>query len=162
MLEKSFSKKSKITFRRISSKTVWDVCQLSNTLSPEQRDMVADNGDSIAEAHFSENAWFRSIYADETLVGFVMLHIGADYDEDIDYPGAMLTRLMIAGPYQRLGFANAALQMLINDLKIRGFSELRVGYGQGEGSPEKFYEKLGFKPTGRILGEDEVEAFIKF
>lgn len=58
MLEKPLSKKSKITFRRISSKTVWDVCQLSNTLSPEQRDMVADNGDSIAEAHFSETPGF--------------------------------------------------------------------------------------------------------
>ncbi|MEW5699369.1 hypothetical protein [Pseudomonas synxantha] len=50
---------------------------LSETLPAAQRSMIADNGASIAEAHFSENAWFRAIYADETLIGFIMLHIGA-------------------------------------------------------------------------------------
>lgn len=82
-----------------------------------------------------------------------MLHIGADYDEDIDYPGAMLTRLMIAGPYQGFGFAKAAVQMLINDLKIRGFSELRVGYGQGEGSPKSSMKNLDSSQRVEYLGK---------
>jgi diamine N-acetyltransferase len=47
---------AEITLRRISALTVCDVCELSETLSDEQRNMVADNGTSIAEAHFSENA----------------------------------------------------------------------------------------------------------
>ncbi|MBF6223479.1 GNAT family N-acetyltransferase, partial [Nocardia abscessus] len=62
-----------ITLRRITAWTVTDICDLSETLSDEQREMVADNAVSIAEAHFSENAWFRAIYLDETPVGFVML-----------------------------------------------------------------------------------------
>jgi diamine N-acetyltransferase len=124
--------------------------------------MIADNGSSIAEAHFSENAWFRAIYADETIVGFIMLHIGSDHDDGIDYPGAFLWRFMIGGRFQRLGFGRAAIELLARDLKFRGFQELRVGYGIGEGSPEPFYSSLGFVPTGRKYGEEELEAALKF
>lgn len=37
----------------------------------------------IAQAHCSENAWLRAIYADDTPIGFIMLHIGSDYDDEI-------------------------------------------------------------------------------
>ncbi|UUO11444.1 hypothetical protein LQZ44_00335 [Alcaligenes nematophilus] len=76
MSEQTVSKDATVSFRRINSQTVYEVCELSETLSPAQRSMIADNGTSIAEAHFSENAWFRAIYANDTLVGFIMLHIG--------------------------------------------------------------------------------------
>ena len=153
---------AKVSFRRISSATVYDVCCLSETLSPAQREMIADNGSSIAEAHFSENAWFRAIYADETLVGFIMLHIGADHDDGITYPGAFLWRFMIAGPYQRFGFGRKAIELLIHDLKYQGYKEIRLGYSLGEGSPEAFYKSLGCTLTGGRYGETELEAVLVF
>lgn len=162
MCDAEVTHEATITFRRINSKTVWDVCQLSETLTPEQRDMIADNGASIAEAHFSENAWFRAIYANDTLIGFIMLHIGPDYDEGINYAGAFLWRFMIATPFQRKGLASKAIKLLISDLQMQGFNELQVSYGQGEGSPEKFYQSLGFLPTGEISGDDEIVAVMKF
>ncbi len=162
MIESNVSKDSKVSFRRITSATVWDVCMLSETLPASQRDMIADNGVSIAEAHFSENFWFRAIYADETLVGFIMVHTGADHDDGILYPGAFLSRLMIADQFQKLGYGREALALLVHDLQYRGFKELRVGYGFGDGSPEKFYLRLGFVPTGNTYGEEEIEAVLKF
>ena len=45
-----------IHFERITAKTVLPICELSATLTPKQRVMVADNALSIAQAHFSESA----------------------------------------------------------------------------------------------------------
>ena len=152
---------AEVTLRRISATTVWDVCALSSTLSPEHRNLVADNGASIAQAHFSENAWMRAIYANETIVGFVMLHIGADHDDGIDCPGAFLWRLMIGGQHQRKGYGEKAIALIVRDLKARGFTELHTSYGQETGNAEGFYKRLGFATTGEMY-DDEVEAVLKF
>lgn len=149
-----------VSLRRISAQTVSDICDLSETLSEAQRNKVADNGTSIAEAHFSENAWFRAVYADEVPVGFVMLHTGSDYDV-IDCPGAFLWRFMIAGPFQRMGYGEKAIALVVREMKARGFAELFTSYGLGEASPEGFYKRLGFVTTGETY-DDEVEAVLSF
>lgn len=155
------SSDAEVTLRRITARTVGDICDLSQTLSEEQRDKVADNAVSIAEAHFSENAWFRAIYADETPVGFIMLHIGADHDDGIDCPGVFLWRLMIAGPFQGKGYGEKAIGLVVRDQRARGVGELYTSYGLGQASPEGFYKRLGFKETGGMYG-DEVEVVLKF
>ena len=152
---------AEVTLRRISARTVGDICDLSQTLSEEQRDKVANNAISIAQAHFSENAWFRAIYAGDTPVGFIMLHIGADHDDGIDCPGVFLWRLMIAGPHQGKGFGEKAIALVVRDLKARGIGELYTSYGLGAASPEGFYKRLGFKETGGMY-DDEVEVMLKF
>jgi diamine N-acetyltransferase len=149
-----------IHFMRITPQTLDQVCKLSDTLSPAQRRMVADNVHSIAEAHFSENAWMRAIYADETLIGFIMTHTGSDYEDGIDCPGVFLWRLMIAGSYQGKGYGKRALNKLIQHLKAMGIPLLFTSCGQDEGSPEGFYRKLGFMPTGDHYG-DEIELVLK-
>ncbi|WP_395447165.1 GNAT family N-acetyltransferase [Aminobacter sp. UC22_36] len=151
---------AEVSLRRITAQTVSDVCDLSETLSEAQRNKVADNAMSIAEAHFSENAWFRAVYADDTPIGFIMLHIGSDYDV-IDCPGAFLWRFMIAGPFQRMGFGEQAIVLVVREMKARGFTELFTSYGLGEASPEGFYKRLGFAATGESY-DDEVEAVLKF
>jgi diamine N-acetyltransferase len=142
---------------RITARTVEQICELSETLTPQQRKMVADNADSIALAHFSENAWMRAIYADDTPVGFVLLHIGSDYADGIDCPGVFLWRFMIAGPFQRKGYGRQAMEFLFAHLKALGVPELYASHGLGEASPEGFYRKLGFVPTGGMYG-DEVKV----
>jgi diamine N-acetyltransferase len=146
-----------VHFERITARTVVQICQLSETLTPQQKKMVADNALSIAQAHFSENAWLRAIYADDTPIGFLMLHIGSDYADGIDCPGVFLWRFMIAGPYQGQGYAREAIQVLLKHLKALGIPQLYTSYEVGEGSPEGFYQKLGFVPTGDYYGK-EVEV----
>ncbi len=150
-----------IHFQRITARTVEEVCKLSETLSPAQSKMVAANAFSIAQAHFSENSWFRAIYADETPVGFIMMHFGSDYEDGIDEPGAFLWRLMIAGPHQGKGYGREALALLVRHLKAQGCGELYTSCGQGEGSPYEFYLKEGFTPTGGWY-DDEVELLYRF
>lgn len=150
-----------ISLRRITAETVTEVCDLSETLTAAQRDKVADNGYSIAEAHYSENAWFRAVYVGDEPAGFVMLHLGGDWHDGIEHDGAFLWRFMIAGPFQGQGVGQQAIALVVRGLKARGFSELYTSYGLGEASPEGFYKRLGFEPTGVMLG-DEAEALLKF
>ncbi|HOG46663.1 MAG TPA: GNAT family N-acetyltransferase [Anaerolineae bacterium] len=150
---------STVHFQRITANTVVDICKLSATLSPAQRAMVADNAVSIAQAHFSESTWLRVIYAGRDPVGFIMLHFGSDYDDGIDCPGVFLWRLMIAGPHQGKGYGKAALASLLQHLRAQGWRELFTSCGRGEGSPEGFYLKLGFTPTGDWY-DDEIELVL--
>lgn len=143
--------KSEIQLRNISADTVRDICRLSDTLPPQQRMMVARNGDSIAQAHFSNLAWFRAIYAGETPVGFVMVH---EHEEGSQPPGVFLWRLMIAYPHQKKGYGKKALEILFERLIAQGEKKLYTSCVQGEGSPEGFYRKLGFKPTGEMYDEE--------
>jgi len=139
------SDKREVRLREVTAETVRDVCRLSETLSDEQQKMVAPNAVSIAQAHFEPKAWFRAIYAGETLVGFVMLYInpeGADY---------YLWRLMIGGEHQGKGYGLRAMEQVIDH--VRGLPEatvLRASYVPIEGGPKGFYHKLGFEPTGAV------------
>jgi diamine N-acetyltransferase len=149
-----------IHLKRITAQTVIQICKLSETLSAQQRLMVADNALSIAQAHFSENSWIRAIYADDTPIGFLMLHTGSDYEDGIDCPGVFLWRFMIAGPYQGKGYGRQAVERLFAQLRAQGITELYTSCGVGEQSPEGFYKKLGFELTGEMYG-DEIELKLK-
>jgi diamine N-acetyltransferase len=142
--------KAMIHLREINEDNLREVCDLSRTLSDAQRHMVADNSLSIAQGCYSKHAWFRAIYAGETPVGFLMLY------DDPETPEYFLWRLMIAGPYQRMGYGRRAVEMLIEHVKARpGARELLVSCGEGEASPEGFYLQLGFRRDGKMY-DDEV------
>jgi diamine N-acetyltransferase len=149
-----------IHFVRITAKNVKQVCKLSSTLSAEQSKMVADNALSIAQAHCSENAWMRAIYNGDVPVGFLLLHVGSDYDDGIDCQGVFLWRFMIAGPHQGKGYGLLAMEKLLASLRSQGVRELFTSCGQGQASPEGFYRKLGFTHTGEMYG-DEIELVLK-
>jgi diamine N-acetyltransferase len=141
---------SSVSFREVTEETVVPICKLSDTLSEAQTKMVAPNAISIAQAHFNKYAWFRAIYANDTPVGFIMLY---DNSEEPEY---YLWRLMIAGPYQGMGFGARAIELLVDYVRTRpGVKELKVSCGEGEASPEAFYTKLGFKRNGE-MDEGEV------
>ena len=140
---------AEINFREITEDTVRVISDLSRTLPDAQRRMVADNSLSIAQGCYSLKSWFRAIYADETPVGFIMLY------DDSETPEYFLWRLMIARPYQGMGFGRRAVEMLIDYVKTRpNADELLVSCGEGEGSPEGFYRRLGFKRNGKMHGDE--------
>lgn len=150
-----------IHFVQINAENVLQICSLSETLPPDQRSAVSDNAVSIAQAHCSENVWMRAIYYGDEPVGFIMLHIGSDWADGIDCPGVFLWRLMITHQHQGRGYGEAAMVELINHLKALGIPELYTSYHLGEGSPERFYRKLGFTPTGEYYGDEpEVKLII--
>ena len=141
---------AEVSLREITADTVRAICKLSDTLVAPQNRMVATNALSIAQAHFSPHAWFRAIYADDAPVGFVMLY------DDPDEPTYFLWRLMVAAPHQGQGYGRQAVARLIEYVRTRPrATELLVSCGQGEGSPEGFYQALGFRRNGQ-MEDDEV------
>lgn len=137
-----------VSLREVTKDTVRAVLGLK--VAPRQEHLVASNAFSIAEAHFSDIAWFRAIYAGETPVGFIMLA------DDAAKPEYYLWRLMIDARHQGNGYGRRAIGQLIDYVKTRpGATELLVSYVPGDGSPRDFYLKLGFQDTGRV-DEDEI------
>ena len=138
-----------VTLREITSETVRAIIKLS--VSENQKQFVAPNAVSLAQALFSPEAWYRAIYSGDDPVGFVML-----YDESLratppDAPQIGVWRLMVAEPHQGKGIGRAAMQLVIEHVRSKGcFRTLELSYVPAEGGPEPFYLSLGFRNTDRI------------
>ena len=143
------SQTSKVSLRRITSKTVRNICEL--TVSNVQKGLVTPNAISIAEASFYKNAWFRAIYADDTPVGFIMLHVTPKYGK------YYLWRFMIDSKYQHLGYGRKALEMVISQIKKNPKANaITLSLVRREGSAESFYRKFGFEFTGKIEHDQHI------
>jgi hypothetical protein len=134
------SANSKVTLRRVTEDTVRAVCGLS--VREDQKQFVATNALSIAQAYFSKYAWFRAIYADETLVGFLML------EDQPEKPEYFLWRFMIpAGP-----FVPHSLSMLIHEYIWRHRPNRREQTGvRGHGSrTDRSWGSNNMSEAGRV------------
>ncbi|MCP4570264.1 MAG: GNAT family N-acetyltransferase [FCB group bacterium] len=141
----------KIALREITEDTVRKITALE--VAENQKGFVALNSISLSQALFSHNAWYRAIYADDTPVGFVMLHIDTDKAE------YFLWRYMIDHRYQGKGYGYKAMELVID--YVRGLPEagqLLTSYIPGTGDPSGFYLKLGFVETGEMEEEERVLA----
>ena len=138
-----------VTLREITGETLGTVLKLE--VSDEQKRFVASNAVSIAQAHFSEYAWFRAIYADDVPVGFVMLYL------DQDKPLYGVWRFMVDKEHQRKGYGGEAMRQVIEYVRsLPKARELMVSYEPGDGNPSPFYERFEFVDTGEWMGEEKV------
>jgi diamine N-acetyltransferase len=138
-----------VTLRDVTRDTVRAICRLSVT--PEQRQFVADNSISISEAHFTPSAWFRAVYADDLPVGFVML------DERNEWNYVYIWRLMIDQRYQRHGYGGRVLALVEERARRRpGVEAVHLSCVDAPGGPRPFYEGRGY----RHLGEYEEDELI--
>ena len=130
-----------ITLREITQDNLEEILRLK--VADNQKCFVATNERSLAQAHFSDKAWFRGIYADDTPVGFVMLSI------DTDKPEYDVWRFMIDKNHQGKAFGRKAMALIIQYVKTLPKAEkLWLSYASGEGNPSGFYTKFGFAETG--------------
>lgn len=143
-----------VHLREITADTVRQINRLD--VKPEQQGLVARNSESLAQALFSPEAWYRAIYEGDEPAGFVML-----YDETLRavppaQPQAYVWRFMVDAKFQGRGIGAAALDQVIAHVHAKGvFASLFVSYVPRPGSPEGFYLRAGFRHTGR-LDEGEV------
>jgi len=145
---------TKFMLREITGDTVRAICDLK--VSKKQETFVAANAVSIAEAYFSDEAWFRAIYADETPVGFVMLH------ETPERGPYGIWRFMIDQRYQGIGYGRKAMELVVKHVKSNSnVRDLLTSCHPGKGSPKGFYEKMGFKDTGRKTPNGELIMKLK-
>ena len=145
---------SKITLREITKETVRAICELS--VAEGQRTFVATNSESLAQALFHPEAWYRAIYADDTPVGFVMVEDHSQVDPDTDQP-VCLWRFMLDHRYQGLGFGKRALQLIVEHVRERTkLDHFLTSCVPGDEGPRNFYMKFGFEPTGEVLDNEIV------
>lgn len=139
----------RLSLREITADTVRVICDLE--VSEAQEEFVASNAESIAEAYFCQEAWFRAIYASDTPVGFVMLH---QQPEKGEY---YLWRFMIARDQQGQGYGKEAMNLIMGHVRtLPKATQLKLSCVPGEGSPEEFYIGLGFKYTGEIEDGEKI------
>jgi diamine N-acetyltransferase len=142
-----------VTLREITKETVRSIIRLE--VPEDQKRFVAPNAVSISEAHFTEQAWVRAIYAGETPVGFVMLALEPEYAK------YYLWRFMIDRNHQRQGYGLRAMRLVIEFVnKQYGSAALTLSYVPGEGDPSAFYKKLGFVETGEWDDDERVMKLV--
>jgi len=127
-----------IELREITAHTVRDICALE--VAEDQRNFVAPNAVSIAEAHFEPQHWMRAIYADGRPVGFVLAW----------EPGgtAFLWRFMIAEPDQGKGIGRRAMELVIEHWREAGATAAKTSVVPGNAGATALYEAVGFALTG--------------
>jgi|SRR5688572_19306141 len=139
----------RVTLREITSETVRAVTKL--TVAAEQQGFVAPNAVSLAQALFSEEAWYRAVYADEELVGFVMLSDETLKKQPPAEPKIWLWRLMIDHGHQRRGIGREVMRLVLEHVRSRpGVRSFYTSYVPEPGGPEPFYLGLGFVPNGEV------------
>lgn len=140
---------TRVTLREITEDTVVSIVKLS--VAEHQKAFVAPNAVSLAQALFSQEAWYRAIYVGDEPAGFVML-----YDESLreprpESPAIGVWRFMVDERFQGRGVGRVALLKVIEHVRAKDlFTTLELSYVPAEGNPEPFYRALGFRPTGRI------------
>ena len=109
-----------------------------------------------AERSPDEHPWLRAIYADEQVVGLVM--VAWDFVPEPPHTDGpyFLWKLIIDAQHQRQGFGREAVQQVIELVRADGAAELITSYVEGDGNPFPFYERLGFVPRGDRDPEGEI------
>ncbi len=151
----------KIKLKKISKLNLISILQLD--VKPEQRNLVASNVKSIAEAHFNKDAWFRAIYSDNDPIGFVMISDSSlKYKSNPNHqPSYFLWRFMIDARYQGKGYGKEAIKLVINHVKSRPKAEeLLLSHSKSDGNAGDFYKKFGFEYTGKVI-DDELVMSLK-
>lgn len=165
------NRESILTYREVTEDNWRAVANLS--LKKGQVGNLAPNVWSLAEAAYNEDAWVRAIYADDTLVGMLMMAI---WDGD-DPPAAYyIWRFMIDGRYQSLGYGQKGVKFANEHIRQNHPKAKQLGVmstpPEGktssdpartvrlEDSPFKFYEKLGFRQTAPPDEDGEIMMMI--
>lgn len=115
---------------------------------PDQQHFVAPNPWSLAQALVrGDAAWPRAIVADGRVVGFVMLEIDPAAGNGQHF---YLWRLMVGADEQRKGFGRATLELVCDEVRRQGGEALFTAWVEGDGGPQPFYERFGFRATGEV------------
>jgi RimJ/RimL family protein N-acetyltransferase len=155
--DRAANRQTVVALAEITERNLDEVTRLATHHS--QRRFVAPVYRSLAQAlikplHEGEPVvpWYRAIVADDAIVGFVMLS-----DVSPTEPHPYVWRLLIDRAHQRRGIASKVLELLVADRIAKGDTKLVLSYTPGRGSPEAFYRKHGFIPTGKV-DDGEIEA----
>ena len=131
---------------RAIDRSLWEAC-CALKVSEGQRNFVAPNAYSLAQAAYEPDTYPMGILADGALAGFVM------YDFDSDANLWNMCRLMVAEKHQKKGIGEKAIRLLLDYVTARhGHVEFHTSAELENWVAIALYEKLGFEKTGKLVG----------
>ena len=131
-------------------------------VSTDQVSLVASNAKTLAQAAYEPGSHVWGLWDDDTPVGLMAMihpHHGL-LDEGNDPDGAYLWRLMVAADQQGKGVGQFAIAECIAQAREWKLPRLVASVANEPNSGMGFYEKLGFRQSGRMV-EDELEISMK-
>ena len=128
-------------------------------VAPGQEHFVSSVAHSFVEAAQAPEGkpWPRAVLLDDEPVGFLMMSWDVEPAPGLHGP-YFLWKLLVDERRQRQGIGRAALAIVCQEVLDDGGRELLTSCVPGEGSPQPFYEGLGFVPTGEV---DEGEVVLR-
>ena len=145
-----------VTLREIAPDIEEAVLELR--VAPAQEQFVSGVARSLIDAATEPEAhpWIRAVVADGVPVGFVMVSWDVVPVPHRLWGPYFLWRLLVDTRHQGHGHGTAAVRLVAEAVRADGGDTLYTSCGQGEGSPQPFYEGLGFVPTGEVDSHGEV------
>jgi diamine N-acetyltransferase len=142
-----------VTLRNLTTGNWVECVRLS--VRDDQKNFVASNVFSVAEAHFYPELVTQAIYAGDTMVGFTM------YGHDVDTDKYWIIRLMVDQRYQEKGYGRAAMQEVIARLRrAPNCDRVFISYEPENATAEALYNSLGFHPTGEFVEGEKVSCLV--
>ena len=123
---------------------------LNLNVADSQKNFVSSTAHSLAQAWiYYDTAFPFAIYADNVMVGFIML----GYSEAAGY--YTLWKFMIDERYQNKGYGKKALKLginyLVNRFKVK---EIYTAYYITNQIARNLYASAGFRETGEVVGNE--------
>lgn len=133
-----------VELRAVTKDNLEEVLNLN--ILEHQKSFVSSTACSLAQAYvYRETAFPFAIYADKTIVGFIML----GYHENRKQ--YTLWKFLIDKKHQNKGYGREALKQGIKYLKDNfGVREIYTGVALGNEKAKHLYVSVGFKETGII------------
>ena len=138
-----------VELRAITKENLDEV--LSLNILERQKTYVSSVAWSLAQAYvYRETAFPFAIYADNTVVGFIML---GRYEDRNQYT---LWKFLIDKNYQNKGYGREALMQGMEYLKDNfGVKEIYTGVTIGNEKAKHLYRSIGFEEAGLIENKME-------
>lgn len=127
----------------------------------DQRGLVAPNAVTLAQARYETGSSVWGLWDGDVAVGLIAMVHPHEYpwpEEGDDPDAAFLWRLMIDAKRQGQGYGRSAIAEALQVTRDWGLPRLSAGVVDLPQNPLGFYEKQGFRRTGRVVdGEIIIE-----
>lgn len=156
-----------IYLKEITNKNIWKVCALEPF--DEQKDFVAENIQSLAEAYATRNegnnALPLAVYQDDELIGFVMIGkgtVGNEEESDLIKENYCLWRLMIDRKFQGKGYGKQTMDAVMSLIRTFPFGQAQkvwLSYEPENTRAKEIYNKYGFVENGEMCGNEIIAVY---
>ena len=156
-----------IYLKEITNKNIWKVCALEPF--DEQKDFVAENIQSLAEAYATRNegnnALPLAVYQEDELIGFVMIGkgtVGNEEESDLIKENYCLWRLMIDRKFQGKGYGKQTMDAVMALIRTFPFGQAQkvwLSYEPENTRAKEIYNKYGFVENGEMCGNEIIAVY---